>query len=445
MLPNQRTRSSRCSLLLILTLSAISSLLAAETRPIAIQKIAEGFVSPTGLIPLRDGSGKMLLVDQIGIVSVLSRDGKISDTPFLNITNRLSKLNQGFDERGLLGLTFHPKFKENGKFYVFYSAPHRSSAPEDWDCTSRLSEFKVKATAKDQADLESERVLLEMDKPYFNHNGGAISFGPEGYLYVSVGDGGNMNDIGKGHSPQGNGQDLTKLLGKILRIDVDHGTPYGIPKDNPFQDGKAPEIYAYGLRNVWRMSFDTGGSHELFGADVGQDLFEEVDIIQRGGNYGWNVREGFHCFNAQDSKKPPEKCADAGDDGKPFIDPILEYAHPRGTNDLENVGISITGGYVYRGKTFPELDGKYIFGDWSRSRIKGEGVLFAASRPHDNKASRWAFEPMKIEGHPDGHISGYIVTFGQDEEGEIYVLTNDSSMLVGKSGKVWKLVPGGKI
>ncbi|MDB6038795.1 MAG: Glucose/arabinose dehydrogenase, beta-propeller fold, partial [Verrucomicrobiales bacterium] len=261
MLSIQRIINSTYALLLALSaLSTADSLIAGEARPLALQKFSEGFVSPTTLIPLRDGSGKMLLADQIGIISVLSRDGKISEKPFLNLTNRLAKLNQGFDERGLLGLALHPKFKDNGKFYLFYSAPHRATAPQDWDCTSRVSEFKIKSDAKDEADDTSERVILEIDKPYFNHNGGSLAFGPDGYLYISVGDGGNGNDTGKGHSPIGNGQDLTTILAKILRIDVDNGTPYGIPKDNPFLDGKArPEIYAYGIRNAWRMSFDEGG------------------------------------------------------------------------------------------------------------------------------------------------------------------------------------------
>jgi glucose/arabinose dehydrogenase len=445
MLSTRRIVNSTCALFLALSAwNAPNSLSAGEAPPLVLQKFAEGFVSPTALISLPDSSGKMLLVDQIGIICVLTRDGKVSDKPFLNITNRLTKLNQGFDERGLLGLALHPKFKENGKFYVFYSAPHRPGSPPDWDCTSRVSEFKIKAGSEDEADDTSERVLLEIDKPYFNHNGGSITFGPDGYLYISVGDGGNGNDTGKGHSPIGNGQDLTTILGKILRIDVDHGTPYGIPKDNPFQEGKArPEIYAYGIRNAWRMSFDKGGSHELFAADVGQDLFEEVDIIQKGGNYGWNVREGFHCFNVNDPKKPLEKCAEAGADGKPFIEPILEYSHLHGpVNKPEGVGTSVTGGYVYRGKALPELTGKYIFGDWSRYFVKGEGILLTATRSPEKDVAAWSLDHIRLEGHPDGKITGFIVAFGQDEEGEIYVMTNSSSVLLGKNGKVWKLVAG---
>src|SRR2546427_718056 len=272
---------------------------AAEGPPgIGLKPVAEGFTSPTALMTLDDGSGRLLVADQIGVVSVLTKDGAKAEQPFFDARSRLAKLKDAFDERGLLGLALHPRFKVSRKIYMAYSAPLRSSAPQDWfnapdfkaadTSTLRVSEFKVLPNDSGHVDPASERVLLEIDKPYFNHNGGCIAFGPDGYLYISVGDGGNANDEGRGHSPQGNGQDTTVLLGKILRIDVDKGNPCAFPSDNPFADGKKgrPEIFAYGMRNAWRISFDRGGNHELFAGDVGQTMFEEVDIIVKGGNYG---------------------------------------------------------------------------------------------------------------------------------------------------------------
>ena len=356
---------------------------------------------------------------------------------------RLTRLNAGFDERGLLGLALHRKFSENRKFYVVYSAPRRENAPPDWDHTMRLSEFMANADGL-TAKGDSEKVILEIDKPYFNHNGGTILFGPDNYLYIAVGDGGNGNDQDekskpKGRPPEGNGQNLQTLLGKILRIDVDKGAPYSVPQDNPFVGKKARgEIWAYGLRNPWRISFDRAGNRELFAADVGQDGFEEVDIIKKGGNYGWRIKEGFHCFNPADSRKPLPDCPDKGANGDPLIDPILEYknlkAHPR---DPDAQGTSITGGYVYRGKSLSGWVGKYIFADWSRLWIKPEGVLFAATKSADGK---WTWEKIIPATHSSG-LSLYITGFGEDAEGELYVLTNNGNSVSGNTGKVFKIVP----
>src|SRR6185503_16436268 len=263
---------------------ACSAFTSEPTTAIALKQVADGFTSPTVIAPMPDG--RLLIADQIGTVHILNKDGSKAEQLFLDVRPKLTKLNTAFDERGLLGLALHPKFKENGKIYVYYSAPKRAEAPADWDHTSHLSEFKV---ANDKVDLASERLLLAFDKPYFNHNSGRTIFGPDGYLYIAVGDGGNANDQGK-RPETGNGQNLDTFMGKILRIDINKGQPYGIPQDNPFVGGKGkPEIYAYGLRNPWAISFDRGGKHELFAADVGQDRFEEVNIITKGGNYGWNL------------------------------------------------------------------------------------------------------------------------------------------------------------
>jgi glucose/arabinose dehydrogenase len=413
---------------------------ALHSAGIGLKMIADNFTSPTVLISLDDRSGRLLVADQVGTIHVLGKDGKAQEKLFLDLRERLTKLNQGFDERGILGLALHPKFRENRKLYVYYSAPRRKEAPEKFDHTSHISEFTAMANDLAQVDPSSERVLLQIDKPQFNHNCGRIAFGPDGFLYIGVGDGGQGNDTGLGHSPQGNGQDTMKLLGKILRIDVNQGSPYGIPKDNPFADGSKgrPEIYAYGLRNPWGISFDRGGNHDLFAADVGQDSFEEVNIIKKGGNYGWRIREGFSCFDPQKPINPPADCPKVGALGEPLIDPIVAYKNfKRFANDPEGKGISVTGGYVYRGKALPQLQGKYVFGDWSMKWAVAEGVLYVASQ----EGTKWKMEPLALSKAPNGQLPDYIVAFGEDSEGELYVLTNGGNALTGKTGKVLKLIP----
>lgn len=404
-----------------------------------LKVVAEGFTSPTVLISLGDGSGRLLIGDQIGAIHVVNKDGKLSDQLFLDLRSKLCKLNEGFDERGVLGLALHPKFKENRKLYVYYSAPRRAETPAKWDHTSHLSEFKVSQKNAAQAELSSERILMQIDQPQFNHNCGRLVFGPDGFLYIGLGDGGQANDTGLGHSPQGNGQDLMQVLGKILRIDVDKGEPYGIPSDNPYVSGEnaRPEIFAYGFRNPWGISFDRGGSKEFFAADVGQDSWEELNSVVKGGNYGWRIREGFECFDPKSPVKPPADCPKVGADGKPLIEPILVYKNfKRFAKDPEAKGISITGGYVYRGKALTELQGKYVFADWSRAWANPDGVLFAASRGADKK---WTMEPLALK--ETAKLNAYVVAFGEDEQGELYALTTAKNALTGKTGKVFKLVP----
>jgi glucose/arabinose dehydrogenase len=410
---------------------------AADSAPkVVLKEIATNFVSPTVLAQLPDG--RTLIGDQVGTIHVLGTDGKLSEEPFLDLRPKLAKLNQGFDERGLLGLALHPQFKENGKFYVYYSAPKRAETPADWDHTSHVAEFKVSGG---KVDEKSERVLLQVDQPFFNHNCGRMAFGPDGFLYIAIGDGGNANDRLK--RPEiGNGQSLDTLLGKILRIDINKGEPYAIPQDNPFAGGKGkPEIYAYGLRNPWGMTFDRGGKHELFAADVGQDRFEEVNIIVKGGNYGWNIREGFGCFDPKASTRPPEDCPKKGANGEPLLDPILAYKNFKGfARDPEATGISITGGYVYRGKEVPGLEGKYVFADWSRNWAKPDGVMLVASR----SGEKWTWQPLEVEGQTKGSVATYVTAFGEDNSGELYVLTNGRNTLTGKTGKVYKIVKAGE-
>jgi glucose/arabinose dehydrogenase len=408
-----------------------------EAAPkVSLNLVAEGLTSPMSLAALPEGG--LLIVDQVGYIRRWKAAGGLEEAPVLTLTNRLSAINHGaFDERGVLCLALHPQFARNRRVFVTYTAPRRSSAPADWDCTLRLSEFRLPAGEPLRIDPASERVVLEIDKPYSNHNGGRLAFGPDGFLYVSVGDGGNGNDQGR-RPETGNGQDTSVLLGKVLRLNLDGGVPYEVPADNPFVVGGKgrPEIFAYGLRNVWGLSFDRGGTHELFAADVGQNLYEEVNILVKGGNYGWSLREGFHGFSAKSPNTPPEPGAKTGPSGEPLADPIFEYRHTGPKKDPEALGISITGGYVYRGRALPDLVGHYVFADWSRNWALPQGQLIVARRPATG-TGRWALEVMEV-AKPE-KWGAYVTGFGEDLDGELYVLTNGSNGLTPGRGRVWKL------
>jgi glucose/arabinose dehydrogenase len=289
-----------------------------QPRPIGLALVAEGFTAPVRIVAAPDESGRLFVVDQTGQIRVVARDGTLLQEPFLDIQDRLIELRQTYDERGLLGLAFHPDYPQNDRFFVYYSAPLREGAPQDFDHTSRISEFRVSPQNPDRADPDSERIILTVDQPQSNHNGGTLLFSPQdGFLYISLGDGGAHNDDAPGHAADwyefisgGNGQDVTQnLLGSILRIDVNIGEPYGIPQDNPFIGREGlDEIYAYGFRNPYRLSFDRAGEYGLFAVDAGEHLWEEISIIVKGGNYGWNVKEGTHCFDAANPTEPPEQC-----------------------------------------------------------------------------------------------------------------------------------------
>lgn len=423
---------------------------------IGIDLVADGFTSPVALIPVPDGTGRLFVVDQIGLLRILMPDGTVLADPFLDVRDKMVALNPGFDERGLLGLAFHPDYATNGRFFVYYSAPLRDGAPAGFNHTSHISEFM--AVDANMADPDSERILLQVDEPQFNHNAGTLAFGPaDGYLYISLGDGGGANDNQLGHVEDwyadnggGNGQDITEnLLGSILRIDVDSGDPYGIPADNPFTDvagcsDGCDEIFAYGFRNPYRFSFDMGGSHALLVGDAGQVLWEEVSLVEKGGNYGWNVKEGTHCFDAENPGVSPAECPDtvgAGHPqaGDPLIDPVIEYANGRQPGGL---GLVVVGGYVYRGDTLRQFSGRYIFGDWSTSFGQPDGSLFVAK---ERKGGLWQIQELLIQGNPDGRLGHFVLGFGQDLAGEVYVLTSDMTGPSGNTGMVFKLTrPGNR-
>lgn len=417
-----------------------SSTLAQGDPALALELVAEGLTSPVELQELPDGSGRLLVADQAGLIHLLPGSAGEERRIFLDLRDRMVSLREGFDERGLLGLALHPDFRENRRLFLYYSAPLRENGPEKFDHTARLSEFTANQDFS-AADPESERILLQVDQPQFNHNGGSLAFGPDGSLYLSLGDGGAAHDVGEGHSNMGNAQDTSNLLGSILRIGVDGEHPYSVPDDNPFvgKDGR-DEIYAYGLRNTWGLSFDDDGT--LYGADVGQHLFEEVNILKRGENYGWNIREGLHCFDPQNPREPPDDCPSKGPRGEPLVDPILEYKNVNAfPGETKAYGISVIGGHRYRGKALPGLEGRYIFGDWSRRWGGGSGVLLVATPPEGDAAGRWEVKELKT-GAPgeSGQLEGFLLAIGRDAEGELYLMTASSQAPSGQTGKIHKLV-----
>ncbi len=431
-----------------------------DAQPVGLRFIAGGFTAPMVVADPHDGSGRLFMVDQTGYVKIFFMNGTVIDQPFLDVRDRLVKLNPSYDERGLFSLAFHPQYATNGRLFVYYSAPLRAGADPAWICTNRLSEFHVSAADPGRVDMATEKILLQIDKPYQNHNGGTLLFGPaDGYLYLPLGDGGRADDTGMGHTPGiGNGQDLGTLLGKVIRIDIDHAGPkkqYAIPPDNPFVSDPAilPEIYAYGFRNPAYASFDSAGSHKMFVAMAGQRLFESALIVYKGGNHGWNIREGTHCFNPSDDSKPPAgSCATTGANGRPLIGPVVELGH--------DVGDTIVGGVVYRGTLMPSLAGTYVYGTWSdESRTTGNGTLLVSKPPAgldlaalpDNAAdltpeknALWTTRVMSVSNNPDGRINAFVRGLSEDNNHEILVLVNRNGgpgLAPQGSGEIWQMVP----
>jgi glucose/arabinose dehydrogenase len=352
---------------------------------IGLRRVASGLEAPLLLTNAGDGSDRLFVVEQVGRIMIVS-DGRVSRDPFLDISDIIT----AGGEQGLLGLAFHPNYENNGRFYVDYTAANGDDV---------VAEYRT-SSDPDRADPSSARLLLQINDPFSNHNGGHLAFGDDGFLYVATGDGGGGGD------PLESGQNLNTLLGKILRLDVDASStarPYGIPADNPFvnTDGARPEIWAYGLRNPWRFSFD---SSDIWIGDVGQDSLEEIDRMPayRGGlNYGWNTMEGDACFD------PPSGC-----DRNGLVLPVATYTHDH--------GCSVTGGYVYRGDAFASLQGSYFFGDYC------SGFIWAL----DASAGSTRSPRMVLESNHS------VSSFGLDEEGELY-LTDISS------GEIFQVVEAG--
>ena len=343
--------------------------------PQRLEVVVSGLDNPVHLTAPA-GDARLFIVEQPGRIRVF-RNGRLLDEPFLDIVSRVGS----GGERGLLSMAFHPRYAENGYFFVNYT---------DRAGDTQIERYRVSGDA-DRADGGSAKTILTIDQPYSNHNGGHILFGPDGMLYVGTGDGGGGGD------PQGNGQNLQALLGKILRIDVDTGDPYAVPADNPFASGTGAqrrEIWAVGLRNPWRMAFDDG---VLYIADVGQNQWEEINVApagQGGLNYGWNIMEGAHCYRAS-------SCDRSG-----LLEPALEYDH--------GDGCSVTGGLVYRGSRFPGLSGHYFYADYCEGWVRS--FRYADGAVRDRR--EWGFGDH-----------GQVLSFGADAEGELYVLTAGGDVL----------------
>ena len=425
-------------LCVVVTAWVLAAAAGANTLPtVELQPVADGFTVPLAMSQMPDGQS--LVVDQLGWIYAFGKDGRKADDVVADLRDQMVALNPSYDERGLLDVVLHPQFQKNRRLYLAYNAPLTSAAPTNWNCSLVISEFVLPPNKPLVLDRGSEKVLLRIDKPYGNHNGGRMAFGADGLLYIGVGDGGAANDQGL-RPAEGNGQNLQTLLGKVLRVDVDHGNPYSIPKANPFADGRdgLPEIYSYGFRNPWGLSFDRGGSHELFLADVGQNQFEEVDIVLRGGNYGWNRREGFHAFDPEHPDAAKMGGASIGARGEPLLDPIAEYPHHDKNHDAPQ-GVSVIGGYVYRGQAIPGLNGRFVFADWTRTRgAAGDGRLVVASRPATG--NHWDCEYLPVRFKPGDKWINYITALAQDNQGELFVLTCAQGQPGGTTGRIWKMV-----
>jgi len=357
---------------------------APEAVAVHLQPVVSGLSSPVDFQSAHDGTSRLFIVEQGGTIRIL-KGKKLLPAPFLNI----SSLIVSGGETGLLGLAFHPQYKTNGRFFLNYNRRVNGQLQ------TAIAEYHVSSGNVNVADPNSGRVLLSFDQPFDNHKGGQMAFGPDGYLYIGTGDGGSGGD------PQGNGQNLATLLGKMLRIDVNGAAPYVIPADNPFvgKSGARAEIWAYGFRNPWRFSFDTKSGKRLFVGDVGQGNWEEVDVVTRGGDFGWNIMEGNHCY------PPGANCNASG-----MVAPIAEYSHSEGN--------AIIGGYVYRGHAIPELKGLYVFGDF------GSGQLWTLQETQPGIWKRTALLSTGVN----------FSALGRGGNNEIYVIAY--------SGTVYKLVAG---
>jgi glucose/arabinose dehydrogenase len=393
----------------------------AQGGDVALKAVVTDLVAPVGLVVPPGDDDRMFVLEQTGQIHIL-RDDERDPEPFLDLSDRLVRLDSEYDERGLLGLAFHPDFQSNGRFYVYHSARPPADAPPPADHTNRLSEFRVRTGDPDLADPASERVVLGFEQPQPNHSGGALGFGPDGFLYLGTGDGGGRGDADAGHSEMGNAQDPKKLNGKVLRIDVDADA------------GAQPEIFADGFRNPWRLSWEPAGERRLLVSDVGYGRYEEIDAVVKGGNYGWRIREGAHCLDIDQPLQEVTDCPTTSADGRPLIDPVVEYTH-------KDVGIAVVGGYVYRGSAIPALQGRYVFADfsadWTTNTPIARGSLLVAD-PRPTGAGAWGWERLSVEGN---ELDGRFVTgMGEGADRELYVMARRSFGPINRTGRVYRIV-----
>jgi uncharacterized protein (TIGR03118 family) len=405
---------------------------------IELQTVLDGLISPLGIAMPDDNSGRMFVYDQVGLVYLVT-NGVKADAPLLDVQSRLVPLTPGYDERGLLGVAAHPNFTEHPLVYTYTSEPNGPMAdfmimldpPKTNNCQGVITEWRIDSANTNRLDPASRRELLRLDKPQFNHNGGAIRFGPDGFLYFAIGDGGNADDQGDGHSPGGNAQDKTKILGKVLRIDVDGRNSangqYGVPTDNPFinEVGTLPEIYALGVRNPYSFGFDKQTGDLLLG-DVGQNNVEEADKVVKGGNLGWSIKEGTFYFDPNGTNNGFVTTAPVRTVPPDLIEPFVEYDHDE--------GLAIIGGFMYRGAAVTSLSGKYVFADWGKFNTPA-GRLF-----YWDGGDATAVKELKIDTG-DRPVGLWIKGFGQDTAGELYVFGSTNLGPTGTSGKMLKIVP----
>jgi glucose/arabinose dehydrogenase len=407
---------------------------------VELERIAVGMATPVDMSAPADVGARLYVADQVGHVYVHS-GGRFQSDPFLNLADRTVDLDDRYDERGLLGITFHPAFPDDDRAYVAYSAPPTPESPDGTDHVLVVAAFETGGSL-DAVRPNSERRLLEIPQPGPDHDGGRIAFGPDGYLYVGVGDGGTSGDAGDGHASDwydtagGNGQDVTEnLLGSVLRIGVD-GDPYGIPGDNPLVGTAGrPELYAWGFRAPSGVSFGPGG--RLFVTDVGEVRKEELNVVESGGNYGWNVREGSDCFDPRWPTRPPSDCPDSVRDsprsGEVLRDPIVEYPH---LTSGDRVGLSVVGGHRSYSTGIDALEGTYVFGDWSRSYRTPSGRLLTAVP----RNGTWDLRTVGVEGTEGDGLDAFLTGIGRDSNGQLYALTTQTPGPNGSSGAVYRLV-----
>ncbi|XP_062379536.1 HHIP-like protein 2 [Sardina pilchardus] len=392
---------------------------------LCLTEVANGLRNPVLMLHSGDDTHRMFVAEQVGFVWVYLRDGSRVEQPFLDLSSEVLTTPWLGDERGFLGLALHPRYRDNGRFFIYYSILVQGSLEK-----VRISEMKTSVHDMNRADHNSERVILEIDEPAANHNGGQLLFGLDGYLYIFTGDGGKAGDpFGK----FGNSQNKSALLGKVLRIDIDGSsldrTPYRIPPDNPFIGEKdaRPEVYAYGVRNMWRCSVDRGdpvtryGRGRIICGDVGQNRYEEVDIIVKGGNYGWRAKEGFECFDIKLCQNSSMK----------DIPPIFAYGH--------HVGKSITGGYVYRGCEWPNLNGLYIFGDFMSGRLMALQEDKATGTWKEKSICMGDTTTCSFPGLINHHHK-FIISFAEDEAGELYFLATSYPSAMSPYGTIYKFM-----
>jgi glucose/arabinose dehydrogenase len=413
----------------------------AETISARLELVVDGLTAPVDLATLPWDPGHLYVVDQPGRVYRIDPAAKKVELgkPWADLTATIGELDPKYDERGLLGMAASSDKDMEGRIYFFHTVMSWPDLPDGYDHENVVVEYQAKG---DVFDAASGRTIWNGHWPYMNHNGGSLAFGDDGFLYVALGDGGNKNDLGLGHSePMGNGQDRTNQLGSILRLDVGPEIlTYDIPSDNPFVglDG-APEIWAYGFRNPSSISFDrTTG--ELFAADAGQSMMEEVDLVEKGQNYGWSIKEGTLCFNEDDELSPLESCADKDSYGVPLTDPILTYtnsASPKAGDATGPVGTVVVGGATYRGDDVPDLEaGDYVFGSYSGDFEGTPGSLFVG-RPTSEKKEGWTLFPLDLGKETTGH---FVLHVAAGDDGEIYVLVSDTGVPSGTTGAVYRLV-----